>query len=297
MDWMRDEGRLQAFMAVADTGSFSGAARALGQTQPGVSTLVAALESSLGTPLFVRSRAGAQLTEAGEALQPHAAHILGTAEEARRAVDAATGARRRRLRVGGGEVLMTYVLPPALAKLRDRLPGLEARFSIVGEESAVLTALRDRRIDLALLTDRAAAAGLIVEPFATDSLTCLVPADHPLASADPPVSLPVLNDETLVVRSRGAVDRREVDRLLERAGVKPRNLLVASTFEAVRHCVRAGLGVALVPAAAASGRATVAVALEDPPTFRYCLVRREGEPPPVAAALLDALEAVTASSG
>ncbi|MEA2168823.1 MAG: LysR family transcriptional regulator, low CO2-responsive transcriptional regulator [Solirubrobacteraceae bacterium] len=272
MDLLRDEPRLRAFLAVSDAGSFSAAARATGQTQPAVSTLVRALEDRLGTPLFVRGRAGARLTPAGTALRPHAAHLLGAAEEARGAVDAAAAPGRRRLRIGGGEVLMTYVLPPALARVRERLPGLEASFT-VGDETTVLAALREHRIDVALVTDRAPADGLAVEAFAEDRLVLLGASS--LAEVD-----------TLVVRAAGAVDRRAAEALLERAGVEPPRRLTAATFEAVKACVAAGLGAALVPACAAGEMAAIDVGAEP---LKYCAAWRAGEEPAIGAALLDAL--------
>jgi LysR family transcriptional regulator, low CO2-responsive transcriptional regulator len=282
-DLLRDEPRLRAFLAVAETGSFSAAARATGRTQPAVSGLVAALEERVGAPLFVRGRAGARLTEAGTALRPHAAHLLGAAEEARRAVDAAVVPARRHLRVGGGEVLMTYVLPPALARLRERLPGLTADFT-VADDAAVLAALREHRVDVALVTDRAPAEGLAVTRFASDGLTLLAPPGHPLAGRAS-VHLADLAGETLVVRGAGAVDRRETERALSAAGVRPAARLVAATFEAVRHCVAAGLGVALAPVVVGTG-----VPVADVAPLGYCLAtRRPPDAPPVAAALLEVL--------
>lgn len=166
---------------------------------------------------------------------------------------------------------MTYVLPPALARLRERLPGLRPAFT-VGDEAAVLAALREHRVDLALVTDRAPRDGLELEPFADDHLVLLGADD-----------LQALSARTLVTRAAGAADRRAADALLRDAGVRPRDRLVAETLEAVKACVRAGLGAALVPGCAAAGEGTPVAPL------RYCLARRAGEAPPLAAPLLDAL--------
>ncbi|WP_159063118.1 LysR family transcriptional regulator, partial [Streptomyces scabiei] len=67
---------LRVLRAVAATGSFSAAGRALGCTQPAVSQQMKALESSVGTPLLVRTGRETRLTQAGEALVRHAAGIL-----------------------------------------------------------------------------------------------------------------------------------------------------------------------------------------------------------------------------
>lgn len=272
MELLRDEPRLRAFLTVAETGGFSAAARATGQTQPAVSTLVGSLEKRLGTPLFVRGRGGARLTPAGTALRPHAAQLLGVAEEARRVVDAAAANDRRSLRIGGGEVLMTYMLPLALAVLQQKLPGLQATFT-VADETSVLDALRAHRIDLAMVTDYAPTDGLQTQPFAQDRLVLL--GAETLESID-----------TLIVRRAGAVDRAAADALLKAAGVKPRNHLVAETFEAVKACVAAGLGAALVPACAAGELRHADVGADQ---LTYCLAWRENEEPPLAGALVDVL--------
>jgi len=77
---------LQAFLAVAEHGSFSRAADALFLTQPAVSKRISALEDELRTPLFDRMGRSVRLTEAGETLLPHARRVLGELESGRQAV-------------------------------------------------------------------------------------------------------------------------------------------------------------------------------------------------------------------
>jgi DNA-binding transcriptional LysR family regulator len=81
---------LRYFVAVADHRNFTRAAQELFVSQPSLSKQVAALERSLGTPLFRREHDGVRLTQAGEALLPFARRILATAAEAEAAVSAAT---------------------------------------------------------------------------------------------------------------------------------------------------------------------------------------------------------------
>jgi len=77
-----DSARLAAFAAVARTGGFSRAARALGKTQSSVSQAVLLLERELGQPLFVRDGHTPRLTDAGRALLRHATRILDEMSEA-----------------------------------------------------------------------------------------------------------------------------------------------------------------------------------------------------------------------
>ena len=77
---------LQAFIAIAETGSFSEASEHLYLTQPAISKRIAALESELDTSLFDREGRHTQLTEAGRALLPRAQKILLEIEDSRRAL-------------------------------------------------------------------------------------------------------------------------------------------------------------------------------------------------------------------
>jgi len=78
--------QLTTFVAVATVGGFHRAAETLRVSQPAVSARIKALEDSLGSPLFARSRSGLTLTEAGRILRPYAEQLLKTASQARQAV-------------------------------------------------------------------------------------------------------------------------------------------------------------------------------------------------------------------
>ncbi|MGF3025050.1 LysR family transcriptional regulator [Methylobacterium aquaticum] len=114
----------RAALAVIEEGSLSGAARALGLTQPTLGRQVAALERALGTVLFTRSPAGLAPTEAALTLAPYARSLKATAEALRRAVVAEAEGLSGRVRITASEVVGAEVLPPILAELHGRHPGL-----------------------------------------------------------------------------------------------------------------------------------------------------------------------------
>ncbi|WP_155765050.1 LysR family transcriptional regulator, partial [Mycobacterium colombiense] len=91
---------LEYFLAVADSRSFTAAAKRLHVVQSGVSATIKALERELGTDLFVRGAAGVALSPAGEALRPHARATLDAARAAKDAVGAARGTVRGTVTVG-----------------------------------------------------------------------------------------------------------------------------------------------------------------------------------------------------
>ncbi|SFU32979.1 transcriptional regulator, LysR family [Methylobacterium sp. 174MFSha1.1] len=114
----------RAALAVLEEGSLSGAARALGLTQPTLGRQIAALEQALGVALFTRSPTGLSPTEAALTLAPYAASLKATAGALRRAVTGEAEGLSGRVRITASEVVGAEVLPPILAALHARHPGL-----------------------------------------------------------------------------------------------------------------------------------------------------------------------------
>jgi DNA-binding transcriptional LysR family regulator len=287
--------RLVAFLAVLEHGGISRAAERLGVRQPTVSGLIRSLERDVGTDLFVRRPGPLRPTAAGTALATHAARLLKVVEEATEAVARADRDARRHLAIAAGEALATHVLPPAVARLRERLPGLTVEF-VVGDEARVVEALRSGEVDAALLTDRTQARDLELHDYERSRLMLVAAPSHRLVGR-PRVTWRDLASETLVVRDAGTINRREVEQMLTAAGVTPKSRLVASSLEAVKRCAEAGLGVTVVPEIAverelAEGR-LAELALDAPGLeYRFVLATRRGEtPPPTVTALLELLRA------
>src|SRR5436305_14903732 len=96
---MLDVRRLRVLREVARCGSFSGAAAALGYTQPAISRHVALLEQETGAMLLERRPSGVRLTDAGELLVAHTDTILARVRDAEEALDALLGMRAGKLRM------------------------------------------------------------------------------------------------------------------------------------------------------------------------------------------------------
>lgn len=125
MDALADWTLVRSFLAVADTGSLSAAARRLGLTQPTLGRHIADLEAGLGLSLFRRQARGLEPSEAAFALIPHARAM---AEAAARLSLAAAGQEERlsgTVRLTASRVVSHHLLPPILAELRQGEPGIE----------------------------------------------------------------------------------------------------------------------------------------------------------------------------
>jgi molybdate transport repressor ModE-like protein len=143
--------QLRVLVALADAGTMTGAARALGVAQSTVSESVAALERALGAAAVERRRGGRSLslTAIGWAVLPHARNVLNTLEQAQAAVAAVTHAARARLGLIANESVATYLLPRALAAVRARWPNV--RFDVtVGTCDAVRQGVEREAFDLGL---------------------------------------------------------------------------------------------------------------------------------------------------
>lgn len=127
MDISWEDARL--FLAVAETGSLSGAARRLKLGQPTVTRRLAALEYQVGTPLFRRSVEGAALTTVGERLVPSARKMAEWAGELQRAVEASDGAPRGLVKVTASPFVAFDFVAPFAAFVAKKHPGLRLEVS------------------------------------------------------------------------------------------------------------------------------------------------------------------------
>ncbi len=155
LDWTL----VKAFLAVAETGSLSAAARRLGASQPTLGRQIKALEAALDQPLFTRQAQGQVLTPVGSRLLVHARAMRDAA--ARLELDAAGASARLEgvVRVTAARVVAHYHLPPILARLRAAEPGI--RIDLVASDAA--ENLHYRAADIALRMFRPEAGDLTAQ--------------------------------------------------------------------------------------------------------------------------------------
>jgi len=226
-----------------------------------------ALETSVGTPLLIRSGREMRLTQAGEALVRHAAGILAGLTAAEEEVAAIAGLRAGRVRLVSFPSGSSTLVPTALAALRAAHPGTQVSLE-EAEPPESVEKLRAGDCDIALAFRYEGAAGaeewddLVVRPLLTDRLVALVPERHRLARAES-VAIGDLAEEPWIAgcpRCRG-----QLVEVCESAGFTPRIDFATDDYPAVAGLVGAGLGVAVLPQLAvesARPRAARPVALE-----------------------------------
>jgi DNA-binding transcriptional LysR family regulator len=136
----------RTFGAVLREGSLSGAARALGLTQPSVARHVHALEAAIGADLFVRSQRGLSPTEAALELKPYADALAAQSAAFLRTASGPVGEIAGTVRVSASEVVGVEHLPPILARLRRAHPRLTIELVL----SNTLDDLLQREADIAV---------------------------------------------------------------------------------------------------------------------------------------------------
>ena len=291
---MIDAHRLAVLREVARAGSFAGAAAVLRHTPSAVSQQIAALERGAGAVLVHRSTRGVTLTDAGQVL-------LATADAIHAELQVAAH-HLRALQVGEPQTLTVVTFPSAGEPLL--VPALiaaspQAEVTVIeAEPDEALSAVRDGRADLALVYHfhtpapprawRAAAGPGTYTPLITDHLRLLVPAGHPLAGRSA-VSLAEFATERWI---HGWGDVGGVLEMLAAvSGFQPRVACRSSDYSFVSALVGAGVGVALVPSLALTGRPDVRDLQVVPQPTRYvgAYLPKRHQPNPAAGDLLTAL--------
>lgn len=153
----------RTFRAVLREGTLSGAARSLGLTQPTVGRHIDALEAATGRQLFLRSQRGLAPTDAALSLQPYAETLAATADALLRAASAEGEAIAGTVRISASEVAGVELLPPILAELRGRHPGLVIELALSDEVEDLL----QRQADVAVRMVAPAQAALVARRVGT----------------------------------------------------------------------------------------------------------------------------------
>lgn len=237
---------LETFTLVADLGSFSGAARRLGLTQPAVSFQVKALEKELGASLIDRSHGKVLLTPAGRTAYSHARKILADREEMIADIPRTTGEVSGLLRVGASTVPGEWLLPPSFAEFKKQYPQVTVCMDI-GASVQVVRMVQDERVEIGFV-GMEPEAGLVSRKFAQDKLVAVIPLHHPLAGKKT-VNLAELAREPWVVRSQSSGTRRKARSIFRSVGIDEDGLDVVAELgstQAVLSAVSCGMGVALV---------------------------------------------------
>jgi DNA-binding transcriptional LysR family regulator len=240
-----DTNALQAFLAVADTGSFSLAAARLFLTQPAISKRVAALEEELATRLFERLGKRTLLTEAGRTLLPKARHILQEMADGRRLIaDLATEVGGV-LQVATSHHIGLHRLPNILRDYSLRYPLVECDLRFLDSETACAM-VADGDCELAVVTlPEAPVAKLTLHKVWDDPLMIMVSRDHPLAGMTGDCR--ELQKFPAIFPESSTITRHLIEKPFTEQGFTLKIGLETNYLETIRMLVSVGLGWSVLP--------------------------------------------------
>ena len=239
--------QLRSFLAVAETGSMTAAADDLYVTQPSVSAAVSALSKEVGVELTARLGRSVELSAAGKAFAPFAAHVIGLLDQGGRAAREAAGAAARELRVAAVTTAAEHIAPQLVQEFSARRPELTLTLD-VGNRERVFREVASHRADVAIGGRPPADGRLSGEAFLDNPILLITAPDDPLARRR---SVPVaeLGTRAWLLREPGSGTRAMTEDFLERHELTPR-LLTLGSNGAIKQAARAGLGVSLQSRAA-----------------------------------------------
>jgi DNA-binding transcriptional LysR family regulator len=239
--------QLEHFLAVAEEGSFTKAARRLNYVQSALSVSIQGLERDIGVRLFDRTTHRVVLTAAGEAVAPAARATLAAAEEIRDVAADFKGVLRGTLRVGVMQSFAFVDVPGVLGEFHRQHPGVEIQVRpAVGGSAALLEDLRQGGLDIAFIAMTEPPSGVTTLPLGTEELL-LVTAPDMAPVGRTPVPLEALADANFVDFPTGWGIRTVVDRAFAAAGLARRVTIEVADVATCLQLVRAGLGVGLFP--------------------------------------------------
>lgn len=244
--------QLEAFVRVAETKSFSEAAKRLYLTQPTVSAHVASLEKELGACLLMRSTKEVSLTEEGKALYEYAVQMLALEQK----IKEHFGSRKKGksvLRIAASTIPSQYLLPEIMVRFRERYPGVCLR--VMETDSAkVVEQIIARGADIGL-------AGTVLEqkqcvyiPFYQDELVVIATGECMEGPESVEETAGWIRRMPVILREEGSGTRKEAQRLLRQMGIDLSELNIVASIEnqeTIKRSVRNGMGISILSRLAA----------------------------------------------
>ena len=243
--------QLKAFVAIAETNTFTAGARRMNVTQAAISMQIRQLEEEVGVPLFTRTPRRVILTEGGERLLERARRIIREHNTALEEIAEIAGAEYGRLRIGSASAMFaTAQLPEILEKLKKKFPNGEITVSS-GTSQILVDKILHGELDIAFISLPVESVNIQTELLVSDEIVAIAHPSHPLAKQKV-VSLATLANESLILGEKGGNTRRMIDDFFAVSGIKPKIAMELSRQSAINRMVENQMGVGIAGANAIS---------------------------------------------
>jgi DNA-binding transcriptional LysR family regulator len=236
--------QLKAFVAIAESKTFTAGAKQVHVTQAAISMQISQLEKEVGLPLFIRTPRQVLLTEAGEILLVHSRKILREHDAAISQIAELAGAEHGRLRIGSASSnFVTGTLPKVLQRLKKKYPNAEIAV-VSGTSEALIEQVLAGDVDVAFVSLPVESQHIQTELLMSDEIVAVAHPSHPLANKKV-ISAAALAGEKLILGEKGGNTRRLIDDFFAAAGVKPNVVMELSRQSSINEMAKSALGVGI----------------------------------------------------
>ena len=246
--------QLEAFVQIADSGSFSKAAKELYLTQPTISAHISSLEKELNTRLFVRNTKDVRLSDSGNILYEYAKQMIALQKKIEDTFVVREEKGQQCITIAASTIPAQYLLPGILASYNEKYPNQQ--FKIVESDSTkVVEQVVNHTVDIGF-------TGTVIDkrlckyiPFYQDELVVITPnTDKYRGFAEEKQDAKWIVNEALIMREEGSGTRKEAEKQLKKIGIYPTKLNVIASMEnteAIKRAVANGMGISLISKLAA----------------------------------------------
>ena len=241
--------QLEAFVHVAEGGSFSKAAKDLFLTQPTVSAHISSLEKELNVRLFIRNTKEVNLSDDGRELYKYAKQMIDLQKKIEERFSAKKEAGKHCISIAASTIPAQYLLPRVLMRFNEKFPDEQLKI-IETDSGEVVTKVVDHMVDIGF-------TGTVLEkkhckylPFYKDELVIITPVNEKyLSLQETAENISWIKDEAFIMREEGSGTRKEAEKQLQNAGIAVESLNVIASIgnqEAIKKSVRQGMGISVM---------------------------------------------------
>ena len=235
--------QLEAFVQVAEGGSFSKAAKELFLTQPTISAHIASLEKELSVRLFVRNTKEVSLSDDGKDLYRYARQMVDLEKKIEERFGTKGGAEKQCITIAASTIPAQYLLPKILIRFSEKYPGEQIKI-METDSSQVVTRIVENMVDIGF-------TGTVLEkkhckyiPFYKDELVIITPNTEKYQRVKEEILA-----EHVIMREEGSGTRKEARKQIKKAGVSPDKLEVIASIEnpeTIKKSVIRGMGISFM---------------------------------------------------
>ena len=244
--------QLEAFVQVAEGGSFSKAAKQLFLTQPTISAHISSLEKELNARFFVRNTKEVKLSDDGKELYRYARQMIDLQKKIEERFETGKSESKHLITIAASTIPAQYLLPEILMKFNERYPKEQVKL-LETDSSQVVTKIIDHMVDVGFTVLEKKHCKYI--PFYKDELIVITPNTEKYQVLHQNIEdISWISGECLIMREEGSGTRKEAGKQLRNAGINLDKLKIIASIEnqeTIKKSVKQGMGISIISRLAA----------------------------------------------